>query len=47
MMLIGLGKHAGAKIYHRAIADYSFTEIVTAVAASVIQKCQIFSPEPG
>ena len=41
MMLIGLGKHAGAKIYHRAIADYSFTEIVTAVAASVIQKCRV------
>ena len=41
MMLIGLGKHAGAKIYHRAIADYSFTEIVTAVAASVIKKCRV------
>ncbi len=24
MMLIGLGKHEGAKIYHRAIIDYSF-----------------------
>ena len=41
MMLIGLGKHAGAKIYHRAIADYSFTEIVTAVAASVSKKCRV------
>ena len=39
MMLIGLGKHEGAKIYHRAIADYSFMEIITAVAASVIAKC--------
>src|SRR5688572_1536492 len=35
MMLIGFGKHAGAKIYHRAIADYSWLEIVKAVADSV------------
>lgn len=41
MMLIGLGKHEGAKIYHRAIANYSFMEIVTAVAQSVIEKCKI------
>lgn len=41
MMLIGLGKHEGAKIYHRAIADYSFMEIITAVAASVISKCHV------
>ena len=41
MMLIGLGKHEGAKIYHRAIADYSFMEIITAVAASVIAKCRV------
>lgn len=41
MMLIGLGKHAGAKIYHRAIADYSFMEIITTVGASVIQKCRV------
>lgn len=41
MMLIGLGKHEGAKIYHRAIADYSFMEIVTAVGESVIKKCRV------
>jgi Lactate racemase N-terminal domain len=41
MMLIGLGKHEGAKIYHRAIADYSFMEIITSVAASVIAKCRV------
>lgn len=41
MMLIGLGKHEGAKIYHRAIADYSFMEIITAVGMSVIQKCRV------
>lgn len=41
MMLIGLGKHEGAKIYHRAIQDYSWIEIVTAVAQSVLEKCQV------
>jgi hypothetical protein len=41
MMLIGLGKHEGAKIYHRAIADYSFMEIITAVGESVIRKCRV------
>jgi hypothetical protein len=41
MMLIGLGKHAGAKIYHRAILDYSFLEIITTVADVVLNKCSI------
>ena len=41
MMLIGLGKHEGAKIYHRAIADYSFMEIILSVAASVISRCHV------
>ena len=41
MMLIGLGKHAGALVYHRAIQDYSFPQIVRSVAAEVISKCRI------
>jgi len=41
MMLIGLGKHAGAKIYHRAIMDYSFGQIVRSVAGRVLEKCRI------
>ena len=41
MMLIGLGKHEGAKIYHRAIEDFSFEEIIKAVAASVLKKCDV------
>jgi len=41
MMLIGLGKHEGAKIYHRAIQDYSFGQIVRSVASHVLQKCRI------
>ena len=41
MMLIGLGKHAGAKIYHRAIQDFSFPEIIRAVANVVLEKCDV------
>jgi hypothetical protein len=41
MMLIGLGKHAGAKIYHRAIMDYSWIEIVRSVAEAVIRNCKV------
>jgi lactate racemase-like protein len=41
MMLIGLGKHAGATIYHRAIQDYSFGHIVRRVADRVIKNCRI------
>ncbi len=41
MMLIGLGKHAGAKIYHRAIKDNSFGQIVRSVAREVLSKCRI------
>ncbi|HEV3339989.1 MAG TPA: lactate racemase domain-containing protein, partial [Pirellulales bacterium] len=41
MMLIGLGKHEGAKVYHRAILDYSFPQIVRSVAGHVLQRCRI------
>lgn len=41
MMLIGLGKHAGAKIYHRAIQDYSFPQIIRSVAGEVLKRCKI------
>lgn len=41
MMLIGLGKHTGAKIYHRAIIDYNFGQIVRSVAREVLSKCSI------
>ncbi|MGI9334537.1 MAG: lactate racemase domain-containing protein [Gammaproteobacteria bacterium] len=41
MMLIGLGKHAGAKIYHRAILDHSFPQILRSVAGHVLEKCGI------
>ena len=41
MMLIGLGKHAGAKIYHRAIMNHSFGQIVRSVAREVLSKCRV------
>jgi len=41
MMLIGLGKHAGAKIYHRAIQNYSFGQIVRSVGKIVLKECKI------
>jgi hypothetical protein len=41
MMLIGLGKHEGAKIYHRAIMNFSFGQIVRSVAREVLAKCRI------
>jgi hypothetical protein len=41
MMLIGLGKHNGAKIYHRAIHNYRFGQIVRSVGARVLEKCRV------
>ncbi len=41
MMLIGLGKHEGAKVYHRAIQEYSFGQILRSVAGQVLKKCRI------
>ncbi len=43
MLLIGLGNCAGAKIYHRAILDYSFEYIIRGVAQKVIQACPILA----
>ncbi len=41
MMLIGLGKHRGATIYHAAFQDYGFDRIVQSVAGQVLRKCRI------
>ncbi len=43
MMLIGLGKHDGARVYHRAIKDYSFGRIVRSVAREVLSRCSILA----
>ena len=41
MMLIGLGKHKGAALYHQAIVQYSFDRIIRGVSQQVIDKCSI------
>lgn len=43
MMLIGLGKQRGAEVYHRAIVNYSFDQIVRSVAQVVIGRCNILA----
>ena len=43
MLLIGLGKHEGAKIYHRAFVDHSFDTIVKTVGRRVIEKGRILA----
>lgn len=41
MMLIGLGKHRGATLYHQAIVHYSFDRIIRSVGQTVIEKCKV------
>ncbi|MEE9417885.1 MAG: lactate racemase domain-containing protein [Desulfatiglandaceae bacterium] len=41
MMLIGLGKHRGAQLYHQAFAHYSFDRIIRSVGQTVMEKCGI------
>lgn len=41
MLLIGLGKHAGAQLYHRAIVDHDFDTILRAVAGHVLKTCRV------
>jgi hypothetical protein len=43
MLLIGLGNCAGATIYHRAVRDFSFDQIVRSVAAEVLSRCHILA----
>ena len=43
MLLIGLGKHEGAKIYHRAFVDHSFDHIIQSVGRRVIDKGRIIA----
>lgn len=43
MLLLGLGKCEGAKVYHRAIQDFSFAQIIRSAAAEVIARCHILA----
>ncbi len=41
MLLIGMGKHEGAKVYHRAFADYGFGRLVESLAQIVIRNARV------
>ena len=41
MLLIGLGKREGATMYHRAINQYSFDQIIKSVAPIILSKVKI------
>ena len=43
MMLIGLGKCSGARVYHKAIQDYDFARIIRSGAGEVLGKCNILA----
>jgi hypothetical protein len=41
MMLIGLGKHAGALLYHRVLLEYPFDQIVRSVSRTMRERAPI------
>lgn len=41
MLLIGLGKRNGAKVYHQGIMAHSFTEMIDSVAKRVLEECSV------
>lgn len=43
MMLIGLGKCEGATVYHKAIQEFSFAQIVRSVVGQLLEKCHILA----
>ncbi len=43
MLLLGLGKCEGAKVYHRAIQDFSFERIIRSAADEVLDRCRILA----
>jgi hypothetical protein len=43
MLLLGLGKCDGARVYHRAIQDFSFERIIRSVAGEVLKRCRVLA----
>ncbi|OHB78076.1 MAG: [Fe-S]-binding protein [Planctomycetes bacterium RBG_16_64_10] len=41
MLLVGLGKHAGAKTYHAAFQDHGFDRIVRGVGRRLFNECHV------
>jgi len=43
MLMIGLGKREGARVYHRAAEDFGFDRIIRDVAEEVLGRCRILA----
>ncbi|MCX7424688.1 MAG: [Fe-S]-binding protein, partial [Planctomycetia bacterium] len=43
MLLIGLGKAEGARVYHRAIQQYGFARIVHGVGGELLRRCRVLA----
>lgn len=41
MLAIGLGKHQGAKQYHRAVLDHGFEQVITSVGRAMLAEARI------
>ncbi len=41
MLLVGLGKHEGARMFHRAIHDFPFDQLVRSVGRRILDRCHI------
>lgn len=41
MLVVGLGKHAGATVYHRAFVQHSFGHVVRTVGRELLARCRI------
>ena len=41
MLLIGLGKRAGAEIYHHGILSHSFSQMIDSIAEKVLRTCHV------
>jgi hypothetical protein len=43
MLLMGLGKPEGAKIYHRAVLEFDFHRVLRSVVPLLLEKCRILA----
>src|SRR6266850_2506538 len=41
MLVVGLGKHTGASLYHRAFVQHSFGHVVRTVGRELLARCRI------
>ncbi len=41
MMVIGLGKHRGAALYHKTFVRYGFDHMIKSIAGVILEKCSI------